>query len=386
MNYFLPCLVLSLLVLISCEELATRRSCPKSCVCMNGFVSCSKLTSFPSFLPSKTQALSLSEIKIPEIPTDVLSTLPEIKTLRFENSTIGVIRNGAFRNLTNLQKISFSLCSVRVIETGAFYQIRNASTMLFYKMTMERIETHAFNNIRGLKEWTLFKSDVKKIEAEAFHQFSHIYSFSIYSNLIGRLGRAVFSSMANIKYMDFFMNEVADVGCNVFDFSTNEFSNFEFYANIFSCDCKLFGLSRGRQAINFSSSSAKRDSPTTNKMTPTKRSTDLIDSRMNTISAKKWSFDELLYRNWCIFKNLKHKVSLDNYRYTEEVECETNACFPVKSKKKNKMIDYRYLESSTSVPKVPVSPRHGNINTACRQHSTYGMLLLLSSAILTMSL
>ncbi|CAE1297838.1 unnamed protein product [Acanthosepion pharaonis] len=385
MEYFLP-LVIASLLLVNCREAsATNDRCPKSCVCMASFVSCSNLTHFPVILPIETRTITLSEVKIPEIQTDIISNLPEIKSLSFENCTIGKIRSGAFRNLTNLQKISFSLCSIRLIETDAFHQIRNASTMLFYKMTIERIETHAFSNIRGLKEWTLFKSNIGEIEAEAFHQFSYIYSFSIYSNRIGRLGRAVFSSMGNIKYVDFFMNKVTDVGCNVFDFSTNEFENFEFYANIFSCDCKLFGLSRGRQAINFSSSSAKRDSPTTNKVTPTKRSAGLIDSHMNTVSAKKWSFDELLYRNWCMFKNLKHKVSLDNYRYTEEVECETNACFPLKSKKKDKTINSKYLYTFTSLPEVPVSPRHGNTNDANRRQSAFGILLL-STTILTMHL
>lgn len=249
---------------------------------------------------------------------------------------------------------------------------------MFYKMSIGRIETHAFNNIRGLKLWTLFKSDVGEIEAEAFHQLSHIYSFSIYSNQIGRLGRAVFSSMGNIKHVDFFMNNVDDIGCNVFDFSTNEFSNFEFYANVFSCDCKLFGLSRGRQAINFSSS-AKRDSPLTNKVTPTKRAADVIDSGVNTVSAKKWSFDALLYRNWCIFAKLKHKVSLENYRYTDEVECETNACFPQKSK--DVIINRMDQDSAASSPKVP--PSYVTKNNASGQQSMHAILSLLSLTIFT---
>ncbi|XP_036362066.1 leucine-rich repeat-containing protein 15-like isoform X2 [Octopus sinensis] len=350
MGYLKSVLFWLQLMLISGTGSLPVEYCPKSCVCKSGYTSCSRLNAFPLDLPSISKSVLLTEMSIEEIPANALLRFPDLTLLRIENSDIHVIRSDAFKNISNLEELSFSVCNIDRIETNAFNHLWNQTVIQFHNVTIKTIKKHAFSNIFNLREWTIFESTIHDFQTEAIHQVSNVYTFSIYSNQIGRLGTAIFSSVTNVRHVDFFMNDITDIGCNVFDFSTNEFSNFEFYGNTFTCGCNLFGLSKGKKAIYYtsSSSSTKRDSPVNNNKMLSRR----VDSAAyNSISLDKWSFDELLYRNWCVFKDLKQKISLENYRSSDEVICQDSPCFSSKGLKKNIDI-YRLNNREPSIPVV----------------------------------
>ncbi|GAB1599483.1 leucine-rich repeat-containing protein 15-like isoform X1 [Argonauta hians] len=328
MNRMKGTMLLLLLISLTGIGCSSVEYCPKSCVCRSGFISCSRMTWFPLDLPSQSKSVLLTEMTIDEIPANISNRFPKLTSLRIENSNIKVIRTDAFKNLSNLDELSFSVCKIDQIETNAFNNIWNQTVIQFHNVTIISIKERAFNRIYNLKEWTMFESTIHHFQSEAVHQISNVNTFSIYSNRIGHLGTAIFSSLTNVRHVDFFMNEIADVGCNVFDFSTNELANFEFYGNTFTCGCNLFGLSKGKKHVYYtssSSSSMKRDSPTYNRMIPRIEPTAYSDR--NSVSLDKSSFDKLLYRNWCVFKDLKQKISLENYRSSDEVTCQDSPCF-----------------------------------------------------------
>lgn len=213
--------------------------CPPGCFCLAGYVTCSRLTSFPRSFPEDTRAIIINNMELDEIPSGIFNKLPALETIEIYLGTVGKIATGAFDSLTYLDSISLNELRIGVIESYAFHNITDIGTISIYMSEIETIESYAFWDIFALDEIKLFMLNVTNIESLAISNVDELFHFSFYTNNIHSLKPYAFTNITNVHKMSLYLNHFGDMGCGSIEALLEEAYEHSLYSNSVTCSCDL---------------------------------------------------------------------------------------------------------------------------------------------------
>lgn len=166
--------------------------CPKECVCRSTLVKCPAAVDFPQSFPANTEKIVLDELTVVELPPKAFAKLPnltsihfsrcnfgqistcafpkrhsKLKTVAFDLTVIGEIKEGAFRNL-GVTSVAFSSSRITTVKGYAFWNIDTDFKLTFVKTTVHEIQPFAFYNVNSKQNMKVSGGNFKHIMNSAF--------------------------------------------------------------------------------------------------------------------------------------------------------------------------------------------------------------------------
>lgn len=225
------------LLIIVCILPAMILGCPEQCVCRGTNVKCPAAVDFPESFPTNTEKIVFDEFTVTELPPKAFENLPNLTTLSFSRCNFGQISACAIpSNHKNLKTISFELTVIGEIKQGAFTHLSPVS-ITFSKSTITTMKSYAFWNIKTQLQLTFTDTTVHKMEPFAFNNVTSDLGIK-YEN--GRLKHLRSAAFANTQFNTVELKQIAfDIlECNVYP-SLSETKSLTISACQLQCTCDI---------------------------------------------------------------------------------------------------------------------------------------------------
>lgn len=203
------------LLIIACILPALILGCPKQCVCRGNNVKCPAAVHFPESFPTNTEKIVFDEYTVTELPPKAFQNLPNLTTLSFSRCNFGQISACAIpSNHKNLKTILFDLTVIGEIKQGAFTHLSPVS-ITFSKSKITTMKSYAFWNIKTKLQLTFTDTTVHKMEPFAFNNVTSDLGIK-YEN--GRLKHLRSDAFADTQFNTVEFKQVAfdNLECNVY--------------------------------------------------------------------------------------------------------------------------------------------------------------------------
>lgn len=225
------------LLVFACILPTLIQGCPKQCVCRGTNVKCPAAVDFPESFPANTEKIVFDEFTVTELPPKAFENLPNLTSLSFSRCNFGQISACAIpSNHKNLKTISFDLTVIGEIKQGAFTHL-SPVTITFSKSTITTMRSYAFWNIKTQLQITFTDTTVHKIESFAFNNVTSDLGIT-YEN--GRLKHLMSAAFANTLFNTVKLKNIAfdSMECNAFP-KLGEAKSLTISPCQFQCTCDI---------------------------------------------------------------------------------------------------------------------------------------------------
>ena len=137
-------------------HLASLRSlaCPVSCFCSATSWNCdgANLVSLPTGMPNTIMHINFVNNAISEIPANIFTNYPVLRTIDLRNNSITAIRKDSFSDLPVLTTIFLSFNKISSIEVGAFNTMPELRILRLDHNDIPALYAHTFKELPKLEE------------------------------------------------------------------------------------------------------------------------------------------------------------------------------------------------------------------------------------------
>ncbi|XP_067660926.1 leucine-rich repeat-containing protein 4-like [Haliotis asinina] len=219
-----------------CVQLAAGQvGCPSGCSCptSNTAMSCSRLSVFPTYIPSRITTAYFYHSNFREISSGIFHGHPNLKSISFTYGSIGTIQSCAFSDIQ--ASVSFSTVNIANIRGGAFSNLnKNILRQLsFSNSNITTIESYAFQNLTGMNSVTFSYSRITTIQPYAFKDIIYSRSLRIqYTNITNLMSYTFDLLPYSFQSSQITRSSVMNIGCNTLE----ELTSVQYLTTPCNCD------------------------------------------------------------------------------------------------------------------------------------------------------
>ncbi|XP_071096411.1 leucine-rich repeat-containing protein 15-like [Haliotis cracherodii] len=227
-------IVLLLCVCLCVQFAAAQVGCPSGCTCStNNAMSCRRLYSFPTYIPSHITTVNFYYSNLTEIPSGRFQGRPNLKTISFSYGSIGTIQSCAFSDIP--ASVTFNRVSITNIRGGAFSNLdKNINRQISFSYSnITTIESYAFHNLTGLNTINFNRAKIFTIQPYAFKDI--IYSRYLrlqYTNITNLMSYAFDMPTYSFQSSQISRGSVMNIGCNTLE----ELTSVQYLTTPCNCD------------------------------------------------------------------------------------------------------------------------------------------------------
>ncbi|KAK2166646.1 hypothetical protein LSH36_37g12040 [Paralvinella palmiformis] len=235
---------------VTCDVICTNYTLPSRCTCSDGEgqptkVTCvdAGLTSLPPVLPPAV------DLVIENNTIDVIAHVsygPTVRYLYLNRNKIQLIRNGAFRNLTNLETLSLASNELTSLRQETFFGLNILKTLILVgnPVYVLRVDTFDGNVLPRLENLDLDNCNLFEVEDGAVDGLPNLMFLTLSNNRLRRhpLLGCTRSSLTSLTTFDVSHNEISEIrrgSCRLPSLRNLNFSN----NNIRALNASFFGTS-----------------------------------------------------------------------------------------------------------------------------------------------
>lgn len=209
---------------------------------------------------SSLESLGIEGRSLSAIPTDALSHLHNLLSLRLRYFNVTMLRDYSFKRLyrlrvlhianmpvldtmtpkclfgLNLTALSVTNCNLSTIPYEAISHLRHLRFLNLSFNPIHSVEGHHLYNLQKLQAFHLSGGRLTTIEPYSFRGLNHLRVLNVSSNSLSSLEESVFHSVGNLETLALYDNPLA-------------------------CDCRLLWVFRRRWRLNFNRQQPKCASP-----------------------------------------------------------------------------------------------------------------------------
>ena len=197
--------------------LETTKSCPSVCRCHSEMfrTNCREknLTRVPKGIPKYTQILVLSFNPISRIDLADFRDLPNLKTLRLQNTSLHSIDTSIFRFMRNLTALDLRDNEIRSIR---FYPLPSLLMVDLSGNLITVIHKDSFTELESLKELILQNNKIYFLHQNSFRKLQNLTRLNLKENHLRSLKSGTFTNLARLEVLDLSSNFLDSLHSNLF--------------------------------------------------------------------------------------------------------------------------------------------------------------------------
>ncbi|XP_072321263.1 leucine-rich repeat and immunoglobulin-like domain-containing nogo receptor-interacting protein 1-B [Eucyclogobius newberryi] len=199
---------------------------------------------------SSLESLAIEGRSLSAVPTDALSHLHNLLSLRLRFFNVTLLRDYSFKRLYRLRVLQISDMSALDTMTSKCLFGLNLTSLSVTNCNLSAIPYEAISHLRHLRFLNLSFNPIRSVEGHHLYNLQKLQAFHLAGGRLTTIEPYSFRGLNHLRVLNVSGNSLSSLEESVFH-SVGNLETLALYDNPLACDCRLLWVFRRRWRLNF---------------------------------------------------------------------------------------------------------------------------------------